>query len=94
MQRPSVDGRFVIIMCISSRSAQVHRPYSNADRFPLVGNAHWAFRGEKHGRMPFGQSTVKHEIDEWKLHGVGGKRENAPCGRATVKHEIDEKITV
>ena len=24
---PSVDGRFVIIMRISSRSAQVHRPY-------------------------------------------------------------------
>ena len=27
MQCPSVDGRFVIIVCIFSRSAQVHRPY-------------------------------------------------------------------
>ena len=32
--------------------------------FSLVGNAHRAFRGEKHGRMPFGRSTVKHKIDE------------------------------
>ena len=29
MQRPSVDGRFVIIMRISSRSAQVRRPYNS-----------------------------------------------------------------
>ena len=32
--------------------------------FSLVGNAHRAFRGEKHGRMPFGRSTVKHYIIE------------------------------
>ena len=31
--------------------------------FPLVGNAHRAFRGEKHGRMPFGRATGKHKID-------------------------------
>ena len=32
--------------------------------FPLVGNAHRAFRGGKLGRMTFGRATVKHEIDE------------------------------
>ena len=32
-------------------------PTSNAVRLPLVGNAHRAFRGEKHGRMPCGLST-------------------------------------
>ena len=30
MQCPSVDGRFVIIVCIFSRSAQVHRPYDSS----------------------------------------------------------------
>ena len=30
--------------------------------FPLVGNAHRAFRGGKHGRMPCGRSTGKHNF--------------------------------
>ena len=113
MQRPSVDGRFVIIMCISSRSAQVHRPYDSggqvnfffinqcrcrpflirAEIFPLVGNAHRAFRGEKHGRMTFGRSTDNHKIDEWKLHGVGEKRGRMPCGQATGKHNFVGKLS-
>ena len=33
----------------------------------LVGNAHRAFRGEKHGRMPCGRATGKHYIIE-KIH--------------------------
>ena len=31
--------------------------------FPLVGNAHRAFRGGKRVNMPFGRSTGKHKID-------------------------------
>ena len=34
-----------------------------AGKFPLVGNAHWAFRGGKRVNMPFGRSTGKHKID-------------------------------
>ena len=39
-------------------------PTIQAVRFPLVGNAHRAFRGEKRLQTPFGQSTVKHYIIE------------------------------
>ena len=35
-----------------------------AVRFPLVGNAHRAFRGGKHGLMTFGRATDNHKIDE------------------------------
>ena len=35
-----------------------------AVRFPIVGNAHRAFRGGKRGRMPCSQSTGKHDIVE------------------------------
>ena len=34
-----------------------------AGKFPLVGNAHRAFRGGKRVNMPFGRSTGKHKID-------------------------------
>ena len=37
-------------------------PY-RAGKFPLVGNAHRAFRGGKRVNMPFGRSTGKHKID-------------------------------
>ena len=37
--------------------------------FPLVGNAHRAFRGGKHGRMPFGRATENIQFTEQK-HNV------------------------
>ena len=58
MQRPSVDGRFVIIRCSSPTILAIRRC-----AFPLVGNAHRAFRGGKRVNMPFGRSTGKHKID-------------------------------
>ena len=57
MQRPSVDGRFVIIRCSSPTILAIRRC-----AFPLVGNAHRAFRGEKRVNMPFGWSTDKYKL--------------------------------
>ena len=47
----------------------MRRPYNSCGRvlciaLPPVGNAHRAFRGGKHGRMPFGRATDNHKIDE------------------------------
>ena len=38
--------------------------------FPLVGNAHRAFRGGKREHVPFGRATGEHKIDEKKMHGA------------------------
>ena len=40
----------------------------HAEIFPLVGNAHRAFRGGKLVRMIFGRPTGKHDIIENNLH--------------------------
>ena len=65
MQCPSVERTFCNRLYVYGRGRRrCGGPTIQADRFPLVGNAHRAFRGKKHGRMPFGRSTKKHKINE------------------------------
>ena len=55
MQCPSVERTFCILLYVYGRGRRgCTDPTIQADRFPLVGNAHWAFRGGKRGRMPCG----------------------------------------
>ncbi len=64
LQCPSVERTFYNRLYVYGRGRRrCGGPTIQADRFPLVGNAHRAFRGGKHGRMPFGQATGKHKID-------------------------------
>ena len=64
LQCPSVERTFYNRLYVYGRGRRrCGDPTIQADRFPLVGNAHRAFRGKKHGRMPFGRSTGKHKID-------------------------------
>ena len=68
MQQMSVERTFCILLYVYGRGRRrCGGPTILTIRrcaFPLVGNAHRAFRGKKHGRMPFGRSTVKHYIIE------------------------------
>ena len=78
MQCPSVERTFCNLLYVYGRGRRrCGDPTIQADRFPLVGNAHRAFRGGKHGRMPFGQSTVKHEIGEYTLKHAAPVRRRA-----------------
>ena len=68
MQCPSVERTFCNLLYVYGRGRRrCGGPTVQADRFPLVGNAHRAFRGEKHGRLPCGRATGKHDIIE-KIH--------------------------
>ena len=51
-----------LIFFLQTAVAADFLPY-RAGKFPLVGNAHRAFRGGKRVNMPFGRSTGKHKID-------------------------------
>ena len=65
---PSVERTFCNLLYVYGRGRRrCGGPTIQADRFPLVGNAHRAFRGGKRGRMTFGRSTGKHDIVE-KIH--------------------------
>ena len=71
MQCIFVERTLCNLLCVHGRGRRrCGGPTILSDRFPLVGNAHRAFRGGKRGRMPCGRSTDNHKIDEWKLHGV------------------------
>ena len=51
MQRMSVERTFCNLLYVYGRGRRrCGGPTVQANRFPLVGNAHRAFRGEKHGR--------------------------------------------
>ena len=60
MQGISVERTFCNLLYVYGRGLFLFR----AEILPLVGNAHRAFRGKKHGRMPCGRATVKHYIVE------------------------------
>ena len=65
MRGISVERTFYILLYVYGRGRRrCGGPTIQADRFPLVGNAHRAFRGEKLVRMIFGRSTGKHDIIE------------------------------
>ena len=65
MQCPSVERTFCNLLYVYGRGRRrCGGPTIQADRFPLVGNAHRAFRGGKRGRMTFVWSTDNHKIDE------------------------------
>ena len=58
MQCPSVERTSCNRLYVYGRGRRrCGDPTSNAVRFLLVGNAHRAFRGEKHGLVLFGLST-------------------------------------
>ena len=65
LRRSSSPKKVTLRLCCSLVNALATRRLATnffryqADRFPLVGNAHRAFRGEKHGQMPCGLSTGK-----------------------------------
>ena len=67
MQCPSVERTFCNLLYVYGRGRRrCGGPTILAIRccaFPLVGNAHRAFRGGKLVRMIFGRSTGKHKID-------------------------------
>ena len=65
LQCPSVERTFRNLLYIYGRGRRrCGGPTLQADSFPLVGNAHRAFRGGKRGRMTFVWSTDNHKIDE------------------------------
>ncbi len=65
MDRPSVERTFCNLLYIFGRGRRrCGGPTIQADSFPLVGNAHRAFRGGKREHVPFGRATGEHEIDE------------------------------
>ena len=72
MQCPSVERTFCNLLYVYGRGRRrCGGPTILAIRccaFPLVGNAHRAFRGGKLVRMIFGRSTGKHDIIEKNLH--------------------------
>ena len=71
MQCPSVERTFCNLLYVYGRGRRrCGGPTIQAVRFPLVGNAHRAFRGGKRGRMTFGRSTIRHENNELNLHNV------------------------
>ena len=71
MQCPSVERTFCNHLYVYGRGRRrCTDPTIQADRFPLVGNAHRAFRGGKRLQTPFGQSTVRHENNELNLNDV------------------------
>ena len=54
MQQMSVERTFCNLLYVYGRGRRrCGGPTIQADRFPLVGNAHRAFRGGKRGRMTF-----------------------------------------
>ena len=60
MHRPSVEHTFCNLLYVYGRGRRrCGGPTIQADRFPLVGNAHRAFRGGKRGLVLFGLSTDK-----------------------------------
>ena len=65
MDRPSVERTFCNLLYIFGRGRRrCGGPTIQADSFPLVGNAHRAFRGGKREHVPFGRATGKHKIYE------------------------------
>ena len=63
LQCPSVERTHCILLHVYGRGRRrCGGPTLQADSFPLVGNAHRAFRGGKHGRIPCGRSTGKHKF--------------------------------
>ena len=71
MQCTTVERTFCNLLYVYGRGRRrCGGPTIQAVRFPLVGNAHRAFRGGKRGRMPFGRATVRHENNELNLHNV------------------------
>ena len=64
MQCPSVERTYCNRLYGYGRGRRrCGDPTNQAVMLPLVVNAHRAFRGEKHGRLPFGRATGKHKID-------------------------------
>ena len=68
------DIRPLVLLLLSEKSQAVR---CCALSFPLVGNAHQAFRGGKRGRMTFGQSTDKYKNDEYTLKHAAPVRRRA-----------------
>ena len=70
MQGIFVERTFCNLLFVYGRGRRrCGDPTILSDRLPLVGNAHRAFRGEKHGRMPCGRSTGNIKFTE-QIHNV------------------------
>ena len=71
MQCTTVERTFCNLLYVYGRGRRrCGGPTIQAVRFPLVGNAHRAFRGGKRLQTPFGRATVRHENNEFNLHNV------------------------